>query len=213
MTLAPRIVSIVEDTGDARAVPKLVERVWAAMEPSTYVDCYQTITTDRDTFARSGNPSERERALTLARDRAGPGGAIFVLLDSDGEPPCRHGARPCLFGQDLEAELVRIVPDVPFAMVFAVRMFESWFLAAASSLAGARGLPHDLTPPDVPEAETNPKAWLSQKMRTSGLKYNPARDQVAFISRLNLDQARAASPSFDRCYREIERLIRAVNQP
>ena len=92
--------------------------------------------------------------------------------------------------------------------VLAHQEYEAWFLAGARRLAGFGGLPDDLVPPLDPEAIRDAKGWLSERM-PRGQKYSPRDDQAAFTSRFDMDAAKQVG-SFDKCYREIERLIRAV---
>jgi hypothetical protein len=83
--------------------------------------------------------------------------------------------------------------------------FETWFLAAAESLGGLRGLRHGILPPPNPEAIRGAKEWLSRNM-TPGKKYSPSVDQVALVAAMNLTAARSCR-SFDRLCREVERLV------
>lgn len=87
-------------------------------------------------------------------------------------------------------------------VVLAVREYEAWLVAAASSLRGRSGLPDDLEPPPDPEAIGSPKAWLDRRMRG----YSETTDQPALTAHLDLDLARAA-PSFDKLVREVTRLL------
>jgi hypothetical protein len=86
--------------------------------------------------------------------------------------------------------------------------FEAWFLAAATSLAGQRGLRADLVPPPEPEAKRGAKEWLAAN-RTDGYAYSETTDQAALAAVFDLDQARRAD-SFDKCFRDVERLLREV---
>jgi hypothetical protein len=43
-------------------------------------------------------------------------------------------------------------------------------------------------------------------------KYVPTKNQASFTARFDLQAARKAG-SFDKCYREVERLVRAVSGP
>ena len=94
---------------------------------------------------------------------------------------------------------------MPIAVVLAKHEFEAWFLAAAESLRGERGLRSDIDPPSDPEAIRGAKEWLYNRMQ-SGKTYRSKRDQPALTARLNLEQARNAD-SFDKCYRDIVRLL------
>jgi hypothetical protein len=82
----PRIVSIVEGDGELAAVPIIIRRV--ADDLGIFdVHGYSSVLTRRNQFPRF--PAERERALAAARSQLGGYGAILIVLDSDGEPPCR----------------------------------------------------------------------------------------------------------------------------
>jgi hypothetical protein len=94
---------------------------------------------------------------------------------------------------------------VPIAVVLAKREYEAWFLAAAESLRGKRGLPDDLQPPDDPEAIQGAKEWLRARMPTDR-KYGAVLDQPALTALFDMDAARRLG-SFDKCYREIVRLL------
>lgn len=95
-------------------------------------------------------------------------------------------------------------------MVLAKCEFEAWFLAAAESLRGRRGLAHDLQSPVDPEAVQGAKEWLSQRMGSSE-RYTETLDQPALAAAFDLAMARRAD-SFDKCYREIVRLLTARDQ-
>jgi hypothetical protein len=62
------------------------------------------------------------------------------------------------------------------------------------------------SPPD-PEAIQGAKEWLSHKM--PGAPYKPTSDQAAFASVFDTKAARSKAPSFDKLWRETERMIRA----
>jgi hypothetical protein len=98
---------------------------------------------------------------------------------------------------------------MPIALVLAKREFEAWFLAASASLRGIRGLPRDLEPPPDPEAIRGAKEWLNSRMVPNG--YSPTADQPALTAQFDLASARSA-PSFDKCWREVARLIAEVSR-
>jgi hypothetical protein len=102
--------------------------------------------------------------------------------------------------------------DVPSAVVLAHREYEAWFLAAAESLRGQRGLPADLAPPADPEAVRDAKGWLRSHMPRNR-KYSETADQAALTELFDLDLAQSRSASFATCYQEIERLLRALMPP
>lgn len=143
-------------------------------------------------------PDELERAVELAARRIGSHGAILIVLDSDTDCPARLG--PQLFQR-----ATRVHSDLPLAVVLAKHEFEAWFLAAAESLRGQRGLAKNLQPPPDPEAIRDAKEWLSHRME-SGRAYSETLDQPALAACFDLNMARRAS-SFDKCYRDIVRLL------
>lgn len=62
-----------------------------------------------------------------------------------------------------------------------------------------------LLKPDNPETIRGAKEWLRRHMQT-GETYSVTRDQPALAALFDLEQARQAD-SFDKCYREIVRLL------
>lgn len=82
----------------------------------------------------------------------------------------------------------------------------AWFLASAPSLAGSRRLPSDLAAPDDPEGIRGAKEWLSEQM-TPARPYKETVDQAALTSQLDLAMVRRKSPSFDKLWRDVERLL------
>jgi len=98
------------------------------------------------------------------------------------------------------------------AVVIAKCEFEAWFLAAAESLRGRRGLPPNLQPPPDPESVRDAKRWLGERM-AGGRVYQPPQDQAALTSVFDVDAARRGAGSFDKCYREVVRLLTSLQVP
>jgi hypothetical protein len=90
-------------------------------------------------------------------------------------------------------------------VVLACQEFETWFIAAARSLRGKRGLPEDLEIPDLPEGIRGAKEWLRNRM-PKHRPYAETVDQPALAAEFDLQEARRA-PSFDKCFRSIEWLL------
>ena len=88
--------------------------------------------------------------------------------------------------------------------------FEAWFLAAAESLRGLRSLAPDLACPPDPEGVRGAKEWLTDHM-TGPHAYSETLDQAPLTERFDFQAARRTN-SFDKCYRELERLLRALHQ-
>lgn len=186
---------VVEGHGEVKAVPVLFRRIGSDIDPSVNLQVLQPIRRPRGTLVNK--PGELERAVELAALKARPNGGVFVVLDSDDDCP-----------KELAASLLaRAAPagmGLPVSVILPHREFECWFLAAAESIRGKRGLPPDLTPPPDPEEIRGAKEWLGARMR--GHLYSETIDQPALAATFDLNQARVAK-SFDKCYREVRQLI------
>ena len=190
-----KIGCIVEGHGEVEAVPILIRRVAALHYPELTTVMPTPIRIPRNRVFKAG---ELERAVGLAVRNIGRQGAIFIILDSDDDCPAK-------LGPSLLRQVSQVFRNMPIAVVLAKHEFEAWFLAAAVSLRGERGLRSDIDPPSDPEAIRGAKEWLYDRMQ-SGKTYRSKRDQPALTARLNLEQARNAD-SFDKCYRDIVRLL------
>ena len=189
-----QIGCIVEGHGEVEAVPILIRRIASNLYPELGIDTPRPIRISRSKVIRE---DKLEQAVELAARNIKGQGAIFILLDSDDDCPAQLG--PELLCRALEAR-----SDLPIAVVLAKHEFESWFLAAAESLRGYKGLKNDLELPNDPEGIRDAKGWLKQ--RRDSHKYRETLDQPGLTDRFDLDQARYAD-SFDKCYRDITRLL------
>lgn len=189
-----RIGCIVEGHGETESVPILIRRVAARLHPDLMIDIPYPIRISRNKVVQEG---ELERAVELAARNISGQGAIFILLDSDDDCPAQ-------LGLTLLHRALQVRGNLPIAVVLAKCEFEAWFLAAAGSLCGHRGLSSDLQSPKNPETIAGAKEWLNQRM--GNRKYRETLDQPALTARFDLDQARYAD-SFDKCYRDITRLL------
>jgi len=189
-----RIACIVEGHGEVEAVPVLIRRIAASLEPSAFPEIPHPMRVPASTLVRNG---ELERAAEFAARRCGADGAILVLLDCDDECPAELG--PALVRRAVTARTDRRI-----AVVIAKREYETWFLAAAASLRGRRGLPRDLSAPRDPESIRDAKGWLADRM--AGGIYSPTTDQAALSASFDLQAARV-SDSFDKLFREIAALV------
>lgn len=196
-----RIAAIVEGHGECEAVPVLIRRIASNIDPGFVPSVLSPL---RIPASRLKMPAEIERAVEFAaRKLQGPGG-IVVILDCDWHDGC-----PAKDGPELLARAAGVRSDLPVAVILAKKEFESWFLAAAESLRGIRGLPADLMPPANPENIRGAKEWLIRKMQPR--VYSETEDQAAFTALFDLAIARRAD-SFDKCYRDIERILRVLRQ-
>jgi hypothetical protein len=90
--------------------------------------------------------------------------------------------------------------------------FEAWFIAAAESLAGQCGLSTDLTSPANPEEIRGAKEWLSSKMHNPH-GYIETQHQPSLTNVFDMNMARQKSPSFDKCFRDISRILQKLRTP
>jgi len=192
--VALSVSCIVEGHGDAKAVPILVRRLVKLVSPDMYADVQHPIRIARSKLVQ---PGELEKAVELAVRGLHASGVVLVIIDSDDD--CPKELAPVLVARATGAMSGRWLAGV----VLAKSEFESWFIAAAESIAGHSGLRPDLAAPPDPESIRGAKAWLRRAM-LPGRTYSETVDQPALASRFDLTAARRA-PSFDKMYREMDR--------
>ena len=200
------IAPIVEGHTEAGCVERLLQRIWTELLGGP--ERLQVLPTSRGNRDRLVHPSRGDLAekveeahaslsRRLRRDSSGRG-VLLLLLDAEEDCPAKLAPRL------LErARAARCDADV--ACVLAKRQLENWFKAAAASLAGVSGLPNDLSIPATPE-EGSGDAWLTKQMQSQnrGRKYTKPADAVELAKRMDLQQCRDHSPSFDKLCRELE---------
>lgn len=196
MTQAVRILPIVEGHGEVSAVPVLIRRIALEMDPGLVPSIPPPIRVPASSLRREGG---LEKAVDLAARKLDGKGGVFILLDCDWANGCPAKDGPEMLGRARQAR-----PDIPVSLVLARSEFESWFLAAAESPRGRRGLPEDLVAPPNPEAIRGAKEWLNQRA-----SYSPTVDQPAYTQLFDMEAARRAD-SFDKCLREIRSLLLSV---
>ena len=190
-----QIGCIVEGHGEVEAVPVLIRRLAANLYPELTVIVPRPIRIAKNKLLQAGG---LEKWIEVVSVRVGVQGAIFVILDSDDGCPAE-------LGPELLHRALRVQTGLPVAVVLAKCEFEAWFLAAAESLQGLRGLRNDLHPPSDPEMIRGAKEWLTYRMEGSRT-YSETDDQPALTALFDMEQARQAD-SFDKCYRDIVRLL------
>jgi hypothetical protein len=186
---------VVEGHGEVKAAPVLFRRIANDIDSNVNLEVLPPIRKPRGSLVNK--PDELERAVELAALKARPRGGVFVLLDSDDDCPAELAPRLLVRAESAGMGL-------PVSIILPQREFEGWFLAAAVSIRGKRGLPPDLAPPQNPEEIRGAKGWLRERMR--GRVYSETIDQPALAAIFDLNQARVAK-SFDKCYRELRNLI------
>ncbi len=187
-----RVAAIVEGHGDVEAVPILIRRIAATVLPGCHVEVLRPIRASRSKLLL---PGEVERVTELAVRKVAGQGLVLIVLDSDDDCPAQ-------LGPQIKNRAWRDCPGLHFAVALAMREFEAWFIAAAESLRGRRGLPDDIASPTNPESIRGAKEWLSRQMPRNQ-NYFESLDQPALAAVFDLQAARAC-PSFDRFYRIIE---------
>ena len=189
------IVPIVEGDGEVRAVRTLIVRTAEAVAPNVYVNVARPIRVKRNLVVK---PNELEKQIRLAASKGGPDCRILVLLDADRDCPAE-------LGPQLLSRAQRERNDRKIAVVIAKAEFEAWFVAAAPSLIGARGLTANVMAPADPESLGSPKKWINDRMQ--GGRYRETTHQATLTSLFDLPMARTAAPSFDKMCRAVAALL------
>jgi len=197
--MPPTIATVVEGQGEVAAVPALLRRIVAEISPETWIDVPRPYRIGRGSLVKAGGI---ETAVAAVAEQGGARTGVLVLFDADDD-------LPCVLGPHLLARAAAARTDRPSSVVLAKREFEAWFLAAAPSLRGVRGLAKDLDAPADPEQRRDCKGWLTAR-RTDKRSYKPTADQAALAEVFDLAMARANSPSFDKMWRDVERLAKKI---
>jgi len=191
------IATIVEGHAEVESFPVLLRRIFAQLGVSD-IQVTRPFRVKRNRVVKAG---ELERVINQTiRDRAGVA-AIMVLIDSDDDCPAKLG-RQLL-------DRAKKTTQMPVSVVLAHREFECWFLGSKESLRGINGIIETATAPLNPENIRGAKEHLTQNM-TRGRRYLSVDDQATFAERFDLNLARQQCPSFDKCCREVERLLEAI---
>src|SRR3972149_542423 len=189
------VCSIVEGQGEVAAVPLLIRRIRPFVKPNVEVNILRPIRVPRHKVIKQG---ELERAIDLAMRQSKQPRVLLILLDADDDPPCS-------FGPELLSRARNTRSDIPLGVVLANREFESWFLSSLESLRNHCGLAENLQSLNDAEKTRNAKGILSKNMKNR--VYSPVPDQAALTEIFDMKIARQNSDSFDKCWREIERLL------
>jgi len=182
-----KVSAIVEGDGEVRALPILLRRIGEWQTPDSFAEILPPIRVPRMSFLN--RPQEFSRHLQLAGAKCGDSGWVLILLDADDD--C-----PKALGEQLRERARQIIPHRHLAVVLANREYEAWFIAAAASLDGQRGLriAHEDGHADA-ERPRDAKGWLAtRKSDRSG--YHEVTDQPALSARMDLQMAFDRSRSF-----------------
>jgi Domain of unknown function (DUF4276) len=196
-----RIQVIVEGQGDENAISRLLARIWQELG-GDYLEPLRPFRQPQGILRKEAGLSRAVNAAWLQLGyRASPETRKVLLLLMDSEGDCPAQLAPKLLGWARKAR-----EDADIICVLAHHMFETWFAACASSLAGHNDLPADLTTPDDPEGHGLGKGWLRKQLPR---KYQEPTDQPKFVSKMNVALCRANSPSFDKLCRELAQRLPA----
>ena len=181
-----------EGHGEVAALPVLLRRIALWRCPETYVDVQPPIRVHRDRFLN--REDEFSRHLQLAGGKCGDNGWVLILLDADDD--C-----PATFGRDILARAQLVLPNHSISVVLANREFEAWFIGAARSLNGQRGLVvSDADLKVEAEVPRDAKGWLRQRMASG--TYGETTDQPAFAAKMDLQEALHRCRSFRKLCNE-----------
>ena len=186
---------VIEGKGEVGAIPLLIRRICNELFGIFKLRTSPPVRITKSKLVRGG---ELERAIRLAQMTNHALGPVLVVLDADDD--C-----PATLGPLLKSRAFAIISPDAVSIVIPKYEFETWFLTAARSLSGRRGLREGLVPPPEPTAIRGAKEWLTRNM-IPGRKYSPSVDQAALVAGMDLTAARSCR-SFDRLCREIERLV------
>ena len=193
-----RIAVIVEGHGEDSAIRGLLNRLWYEHLNGDGLEVLRPLRMSQGKLIQEDGLKKAVDAAKIDLDRRPPDEfrkLVLILIDSEGKPPCQLAPQFLHWANQarMDADIACVLPHI---------MFETWFVAAASSLAGQNDLPGDLTTPDNPEENRLGKGWLKKQLPR---KYIETVDQARFIGRMNLAECRANSPSFDKLCRELQK--------
>jgi hypothetical protein len=189
------LASVVEGHGEVEALPALIRRIGDAVGFVGALHVNPPIRVKSGSFLNDQDYFHKYVALAAGK-AAERNGSLLILLDCDDDCPATVG--PALLRR---AQAARA--NVNIFVALAHREFETWFITAAPSLRGRRGLPQDLKAPHDAEKIRDAKGWLSDRMSTS---YDPVIHQLEFTREFDLKLART-NRSFDRLYHQIQRFL------
>lgn len=192
------VAPIVEGDGEFHCVRILLDRVWRELVGGAYLQVLQPIRQPRTQLVR---PEGLRRAVQLALRKLAQltvgddPTLVLILLDADDDCPAQLAPR-------LLQEAGEVAPASRVACVLACVEYETWFVAAAESLANDLKLDSNVPVPEDPEGLKLRKKWIEDRFRKP--RYSETRDQPALTARMDLARCQSRSPSFDKLYRVLK---------
>lgn len=203
------IAPIVEGHAEQRCVERLLHRIWKELlHRPERLQVLEPFRASRDALVHRNGVELTQtvekvfvKLQAKARRDTESRSLLLLLLDAEGECPAQLAPR-------LLAAATAGRTDAVLACVLAKRMLENWIVAGAATLAGVNGLPHPLQLPNDPE-DRNGAAWLEEQLRSRNQKrsYKKTTDAALFVQKMDLEQCRNLSPSFDKLCRELARFL------
>lgn len=205
------VAPIVEGHTEQQCLERLLHRIWGELLGAT--QRLQILSPpsrghrDRLVAESGADLAEKTREAVLklesaTHDQSDTTGLLLVLLDAD------HDCPAALAPRLLKAVRALAPADIHVACVLPKKEFENWIVAGASSLTGVNGLPTTL--PAVRASEDiKGSNWIEKQLRivARNRRYKKTVDPIEVIRRMNLSDARANSPSFDKLCRELEKRL------
>ena len=219
MAAPKKLVLFVEGPGDQAAAPVLVKKLlteiggWDALRLGNDLP-WKVGGVESVTKGNGAEWQQKLRAVHKQKDL----GAVLLLLDGDHESIRKETFCPVVFARRLAEQAREAGGGTQFsvACAFALREYESWFIACADRLAGQRlpdnreGMRGKTTPPspsiDLERGHIrDAKKWVGTQMLSG---YKPTTDQKPLTELMvaHLDAVRA------RPMRSFLRLERAVSE-
>lgn len=198
-----RVAVVVEGDGDVVAVPVLLRRLWSELGGEFIEILSPPIRRKRDQFERQIELNKAVGLAAVKLKHSPPSedpSLVLLLFDRDPSPQ-----PPCHLAPQASRWAVQAYGHLDIDCVVANIEYETWFVAAAESLAKFIELDENEPIPDAPEAQRCGKKWIESRFR--GAKYSETQDQPRMSAAMDFAMARRRSPSFDKLCRELERRI------
>lgn len=200
-----RIAPIVEGHGELECVRTLLGKIWKTFIDHDSPEIMRPVKKPRSLLVRRDDLRRFVgEAATLLASRSNPSlpGLVLILLDADDDCPAELGPRLHEWAKDVDTRF-------EVACVVANLEYETWFAAAAESLAAAGFLaarPGEPFPSD-PEGQRMKKKWIEDRFRTDrgAKKYTPPVDQLPMTKAMDLNACHERSASFRKLCRELRR--------
>lgn len=183
---------IVEGVAEVECVPILIRRCLQSLNRND-IAVRKPFRVKRNAVLKDGEIERSSRQLLADRENIR---CVLILLDSDDDCPAELA--PTVKRRCLDAT------QLPCAVVFAKREYESWLLGSIDSIRGKYGVNVTASPPAEPESIRDAKGTLSSLMSS---RYVPTADQASLTAVFDLRAARQRCPSLDKFLRDIESLI------